>query len=405
MSIDSYAEEPIKLKRAATDAFGRVRVSDPVTLFDYQSQYDKGLLFWEGVATGGATASFSPSQVCIDLSLSVNPSRVIRQTKSYHRYQPGKSQFILVTYVFGAQNGPTQQRVGYFDGENGIFLQLSGSTLQLVRRTSVSGSVVNNAVSQSSWNLDTMSDLDLTKANIFYISLEWLGVGSVECGFVIDGAYRPAHVFKNANNLTSVYMQTANLPIRYEMENTSTATTTSTMKAICCTVIAEGGFETARGIPFSVSNGITDKPINVRKPVLSIRPAATYGGIANRATILLQTIAAHSRQNSTYIEVLYNPTLTSASWGSVSTFSAVQADSDATSVNGGIPIASFYVPASTSTNPSVPASPGGSALGLGSRLPITVDISGSSNSVITIAATAFSATASVSVSIGWQELR
>jgi len=405
MSIDSYTDEPIKLKRAATDAFGRVRVSEPVTLFDYASQYDKGLLFWEEVATGGATASFSPSQACVDLSLSVNPSRVIRQTKAYHRYQPGKSQFVLMTYVFGAQNVETRQRLGYFDSDNGIFLQLSGSTLQIVRRTKVSGSVVDNAVSRSSWNLDTMADLDLTKAQIFYIALEWLGVGSVECGFVIDGAYRPAHLFKNANTLDAVYMQTANLPVRYEMENSGTASTSSTMKAICCAVISEGGFETARGIPVSVSNGVTDKPINARKPILSIRPAPTFNGITNRSTILLQDISVHSRQNSVFVEVLYNATLTDANFAAVSTLSTAQFDTAATSVSGGLAISSFYVPSSIAAGPAAPSSPGGAALGLGARLPITVDISGSSNSVITIAATAFSATASVSVSIGWQELR
>lgn len=408
MSIDRYTDEAIKLAQAATDAFGRQRVSDPVTLFDSQNQYENNQLVWQDVKFGDGTASFSAATAAVELRTgTTSGDRVIRQTRQYHRYQPGKSQLVLMTYVFSnPARENVSQKVGYFDNDNGIYLDLSGTTLQLVWRTKTTGTVQNNAIAQADWNLDKMADLDVSKAQIFFIDLEWLGVGSVRCGFVIDGIMRPAHQFKNANVLATVYMTTANLPVRYEIHNTGLAGGANSMQALCCTVMSEGGFESDRGIPFSASNGINDVTIpGTRKPVLSIRPALTYNSITNRGQLQVSGIEVYSRANPAFVEVIYNPTLTSASWGSVSSYSMAQKDTDATSVSGGIVVASFYVAAAGSANPTAPSNPAAASRGLLSRFPVTIDYSAEASTVLTVAATCFSATASVSVSINWQELK
>jgi hypothetical protein len=68
-------------------------------------------------------------------------------------------------------------------------------------------------------------------------------MGSVRVGFVIDGKLIVAHTFLNANNLDTVYMQTANLPIRYEIEVTDTlAAGTYTLQQVCSSVQSEGGY-------------------------------------------------------------------------------------------------------------------------------------------------------------------
>lgn len=407
MSIDRYIDEAVRFGSGATDAFGRQRTSDPITLFDSQLQYDDAPLLWQTVMEGTATSAHSPSLACVIMQVdNGSGASVIRQTRTYHRYQPGKSQFVLCTFVFGTARTGNVKRVGYFDKDNGIFLEQNGTALSVVRRTSASGSPQDNAVAQADWNQDVMADLDITKSQIFYVAMEWLGVGSVECGFVIDGAFRPCHLFKNANNIANVYMTTANLPVRYELRNSDATNGATTLQAICCSVISEGGFETQRGYPFSVTNGIAEKGIvTTVKPILSIRPKATFNSITNRGQILLSGINAIASGRSVLVKVLYNPTLQSASYNSVNSSSITEWDQDATSLSGGIEISSFYVPAAASGNPQNPGAPGASTLGLLSRLPLSLDISGTANTVLTIAAASFTATASVSVSLQWQELR
>jgi hypothetical protein len=143
-----------------------------------------------------------------------------------------------------------KQKVGLFDANNGIFFTADGTTLKIVRRTYTSGAAVDTEISQSSWNGDKLNGtgssgftLDPATSNILFIDIEWLGVGSVRVGFVINGQLITAHTFNNANSLTTVYMQTANLPIRYEIERAGTLTAgTYTLQQICSSCISEGGY-------------------------------------------------------------------------------------------------------------------------------------------------------------------
>jgi hypothetical protein len=143
-----------------------------------------------------------------------------------------------------------KQKIGMFDSLNGIFFYADGTTLKIVRRTYVTGSPADTEISQSSWNGDKLDGtgasgytLDPTKATILFMDFEWLGMGSVRVGFVIDGKFITAHTFYNANSLSTVYMQTANLPIRYEIETAATlASGTYTLQQVCSTCMSEGGY-------------------------------------------------------------------------------------------------------------------------------------------------------------------
>lgn len=389
---------------ATGDAFGRLRISDPQTLFDYQPGYDKGLLLWEESLTGSATATLNTDEADVELAVTTaSGDKAVRQTRQYHRYQPGKSQLIYCTFVMAPGQEGTTQNVGYFDDDNGIFLSLVGTTLQLVRRTKTSGSVVDNAVPQTLWNLDDQSELDITKAQIFVIDLEWLGVGSVRCGFVIDGKVEYAHQFRNANNLDVVYMTTANLPVRYEIENTAVVASAATLKAVCTSVISEGGFESERGYPFCASNGVTTIGVTTRRAILSIRPKATFNSLVNRGSIIISGVNAYAATNTAFVEVVYDATLGGTpSWASVNDNSIVEVDVAGTTITGGVVVNAFYVTASGSGGNSAPST---SSLGLLSRLPLTLDIAGANPKNISVVVTSFSGTTNVSGSLFWQELR
>jgi hypothetical protein len=143
-------------------------------------------------------------------------------------------------------NEPTAgliQEVGYFDDDNGVILRADGDEIKLVIRSSASGSIVENEVPQSEWNIDTFSALDFSKANIFIADLEWLGVGRVRAGFVIDGEMRYCHEFNHANAIDTVYMTSAILPMSYKITNSSSIAAPARLKQICSSVISEGGYQ------------------------------------------------------------------------------------------------------------------------------------------------------------------
>jgi hypothetical protein len=233
------------------DAFGRLRVSEPLTIFDSKSIMSKNNLFDESTANGGSV-TYTANKSTVNLNVTeAAGSKTIRQTKRVMSYQPGKSLLIFNTFVMNTLTANLKQKVGLFDANNGIFFTADGTTLKIVRRTYTSGAAVDTEISQSSWNGDTLNGtgasgftLDATKSNILFIDIEWLGVGSVRVGFVINGQLITAHTFYNANSLTTVYMQTANFPIRYEIERAGTLSAgTYTLQQICSSCISEGGYQ------------------------------------------------------------------------------------------------------------------------------------------------------------------
>jgi hypothetical protein len=254
----------------AYDAFGRLRVSNPLTIFDSKNVLSKNSFFDESTVNGG-TVTYTSNSSTVNLNITeAAGSKTIRQSKRVMSYQPGKSLLILNTFVMNTATANLKQKIGAFDANNGIFFTADGTTLKIVRRTYTSGASADNEVSQSSWSGDKLDGtgasgytLDITKSNILFMDFEWLGVGSVRVGFVIDGKFITAHTFNNANSLTTVYMQTANLPIRYEIERVGTLSAgTYTLKQICSTCMSEGGYS-PEGIQKMIGTGNVNAGVNL----------------------------------------------------------------------------------------------------------------------------------------------
>ncbi len=313
---------PVSFTDGSVDAFNRLRVSNPYTLFDSQSRYTSDTAF-DTSTTSGGTATFNSNQSSTTLAVtSTTGSQVIRQTFRYFPYQPGKSLLIMCTFVMGAGAAGVVKRVGYFDANNGIYFEQDGATLNMVVRSSTSGAPVNTVIPQSAWNGDKMNGagpsgytLDPTKTQIFYVDLEWLGVGIVRTGFVVDGQYINCHTFYNANStLTTVYMTTAVLPVRYEITNN--ATTASSLTQICATVISEGGYEQVSqqfwarmaGTSGTLGNIPTS---NTFVPLVSIRLNSSRLG----AVVLPAQFAVFPITSANYeVAIVRNVALTGASW-------------------------------------------------------------------------------------------
>jgi len=262
----------------AVDAFGRARISTPLTLFDSSHRYADNN-FWSTSNTTGTTYAHSVNEGLVNLNLPTTANaEIIRETTKVCSYQPGKSLLILNTFVAEPPKANLRQRIGYYGEQNGIYFEIDGTTAYFVKRSYVTGALVETRVAQADWNVDNLSgaaanlpgqrgpcpsniELDLSKAQIMFIDIEWLGLGTVRCGFVIDGKLIHCHSFHHANLITSTYITTASLPLRYEIKNTGTTSSNSTLKQVCSTVISEGGYE-LRGLQQAAYVPITS-PINL----------------------------------------------------------------------------------------------------------------------------------------------
>ena len=328
------------------DAFGRGRVSAPFTIFDCQHHRDKQPLLFDEALVGASPATWNADQHCVDMTLGsggpANGDSIVRQTYQYHRYQPGKSQLVFCTGVLGEPKTNVRKRMGYFDANNGLFLEVGETDVAVVRRSATTGSVVDTSIPRASWNIDRLDgtgpsgvNLDFDKAQILVIDIEWLGVGAVRWGFAVGGVIYAAHKQDNANVVTEPYMQTACLPIRYEIENTGVAATPTTLKQICCSVQSEGGFNPL-GIPRSAStrnSGVTTV-IGTYVPLCSIRLAAAD----NRNQIKPEYFTFATSGNQEYLVrlTLRPTTLTGATWAdSTGANGITEIDAAATAVSGG----------------------------------------------------------------------
>jgi hypothetical protein len=385
-----------------------VRASEPTAIFDTQFQYGLQPLLWQSVVTGGASAAAQANAASVLLTVSTNGDSIARQSHQYIRYQPGKGQLILMTGVMGIIKANTRQRIGYFDAQNGLFFEQDGTNLRVVQRTFTSGSAVDTAVNQSAWNLDKMDGtgssgitLNMADAQLFVIDLQWLGVGRVRFGFDIGGKIVYCHQFLNQNSMTSVYMSTANLPLRYELTMTG-ATTATTMVQICQAVISEGGFDKTEGLNFTANNGVTTISVSTRRPILSIRPAATFGGLTTRGLIEPQSVECEIGSGTALVEVVYQGTLTGASFASVNTNSMTEADVAATAISGGTVVLSFYVAGGGATARIARAIDLNSIIGR--VVTLSLNAAGTAPDNFSLVVTSFTGSVDATGVIGWKEI-
>ena len=363
-TVDATSGFPVTFAHTPNfDAFGRLRTSSPLTLFDSSHRYRDNNL-WTSLTAAGASYAFNANQGLVDLTVSgLSGSSVVRETTKVFSYQPGKSLLVLNTFVLAPSAANLRQRVGYFGADNGMYFQLSGGEISFVERSLVSGSpATETTVPLSAWNHDRLDGtgpsgftLDVTKAQIQWMDIEWLGLGTVRTGFVIDGKFVLCHSFHHANKIASTYITTASLPLRYEITNTGATGVSRTMKHICSTVISEGGYE-LRGLQQAIGTPVAaPKALTLAStfyPVATIRLKATRLD----AIVILTAISLLPVTNGAFYEwrvIASGTTSGGAGWVDAGADSAVEYRLDATSVSGGRILASGFMQGSNQGSPSV----------------------------------------------------
>lgn len=334
------------------DAFSRLRISQPQTLFDSKQLVDKQPLFWDDqqISGSGTTSTYLTRIAVSNLTVGTR----VRQTFQRFNYQSSKSFAIFMTGVLGTGGEGITKRIGYFDANNGCIFQLSNSVLSVVIRSNISGSPVNNVINQSDWNLDKVDgygksgiNLDVSKTQIFVIDFQWLGVGRVRFGFDIGGQIIYVHQINHANILDVVWMSIPNLPLRYEISNDGTGAA-NFLDHICSSVISEGGRDKV-GFVLTADRGITGLTTLANTniyPLIAIRLKSTH--LMANIDELLFSILCTSATSYRYA-VLLNPSVTGTAFSFSSiTNSAIEAattTTNATTVSGGTLLLSGYVDA------------------------------------------------------------
>ena len=335
------------------DAVRRLRVSNPTTLFDSKQLHDADPRIWDDseVSGSGTTSTHSTDEAATTMGVAGSTAgKRVRQTFMRFNYHPGKSQLILMTGVLDLSGGGTgiTRAIGIFDDDNGIFFKDTEGTIQVVMRSSVSGSPVDTAVSQSSWTLDPMDgtdassvNLDFSTAQIFIIDFEWLGTGRVRLGCVIDGTPVYCHEFNNANSLSSVYMSTPNLPLRYEIANGGTGVA-STLLHICATVLSEGGAQEIGKLRCESTQGtsVNCAVDGTLYAILGMRQKSTHLD----AVVREKNISVLSTDKPFEWVLIFNPTIAGTFTYSDLSDSVVQTAIGVTAntVTGGVPIDAGY---------------------------------------------------------------
>ena len=342
---------------ASGDAFGRLRVAAPATIFDSKQINDNQPLFWDEELESGAgiTSSHSQDEAATTITSTVSTAGVFtRQTYQRFNYQPGKSQLVLMTGVLDNSGGGTgvQRRIGQFDDDNGMYFEDDEGTVKVVLRSNVTGTPVETKVAQASWNLDPMDGngpsgvtADWSKTQIFLFDYEWLGVGRVRMGLNIDGLTVYVHEFLHANSETNVYISTPNNPLRYQMVTTG-ASPASSLKAICTSIVVEGG-QDRTGEIYGFSTGATQLNANSAGQLyalLGVRLKSTH--IGTTVDLLRTNVLATTNDNlewSIYLNpvVAGSPTYTDISTSALQGFAGATANT----VSGGTMLAAGWASA------------------------------------------------------------
>jgi len=404
--------DAVTIKDSANlDAFSRLRVSNPLILFNSQFTYDLAPILFEQITNGaGAVIAHDTTNRCATLTFAGTGAggKSFMQSYEYLPYQPGRSQLIFVTFNMISAVANVVKFAGYSDGVNGIEFQLNGTTKQFhIYSGSGAGS---ETVTQSSWNLDKLDGtgpsgitLDITKTQILVIDIQALYVGRVRIGFDLGGQIIYAHEFKHANNETHPYIQSANLPVRCGM--TCSALSSTTMDFICSAVISEGGSEDINvfGYTFQTAASVTTSTGGVQ--LMTLRPKLTFNGITNRmrvAYIDVEIFNTGSTNQHVRWDLCIGQAITGGTWADVNTtYSGVEVNTGGT-LSGSPAIVIDAGWASVGANTSTVIN-----TAVISRYPMTLDAAGNNRILgsLTLKLTALAGTPIVYGAVKFREIR
>lgn len=359
----AYAEGTLQF-----DSFGRLETSEYIPIAEYIMTYDELPNTFSDFIAGASPPTLVHSQLTkgVTLTTDTDASDSYRRTSDkYHLYQAGTSLLGTFTCACG-DSGKTNVRRnwGLYDDQDGIMFRLDGTQLQVVLRSSSTGSVVETVINQSDWNGDrldgsldkvfnlTRQTIDITKMSLFWMDFQWMGAGRIRFGVELGGDRVTCHEIKNANKNFIPYMKTGSLPMSYEITNTGITASPSTFNFYCGTVLRGGVWrpELGRAAADNTESITTTTPTHL----MTIQNKQTYAGKDNRGWLDLKAFYIYNDADAPVkITMLYNAVLSGAVFADANPISFAEVDTTGT-ILGGLLVRTVLVSPKTTLEVSPP---------------------------------------------------
>jgi hypothetical protein len=316
------------LQTASYDVFNRAFTDAPTTIFTTHTAFTSQLNLLDYRSTGTGSIFIDLSNSVTELTVAGVAGRAIKQSREYLLYLPGKSQiihFTLTPHYRGTFDNNVAIRAGLYDdyrdkntasssnpgnplGQEvnqksmGQYFELSGNQWFVVERYNSPDNVTNvTRVPQSQWNIDTVDgNVNTSKSGfilptnpttgiLLLIERQWLGVGIVRMGLFYNAQPIYVHAFQS-RNISVPYTHLPKLPLRWEIERTSTIGTvpSTTMASICGAAVVGGQYiPTGNLYSLPITSLVSDIPVDqTLRPVLLLRLQQQYC----RATMKIKTL-------------------------------------------------------------------------------------------------------------------
>jgi hypothetical protein len=195
--------------------------------------------------------------------------------------------YMAANIVFGAAVQNNYQRVGFFDDSNGVFFEqgltssLNPNGMHVVIRSDsgFTGSLPSDIrIPSNLWNGDAnfRNIINWSAIQMVWVEYAWYGAGTVRFGVTANSEQYLLHTHITANTSSIPWSRTGNLPARYEIRNSGSVNTPTTMSHFGVSVIVEGGRDDQRGFTYSYGMAPTALRRNIaqgttRFPVMSIQ--------------------------------------------------------------------------------------------------------------------------------------
>jgi hypothetical protein len=330
---------------AQYDMFGKFMVASPTKLFEASACCPLDTTrYWDTAVVGSGTVTHNTTtkQYCLNLT-TASGDKAILQTRRQIQYNKGNAQEILVIYK-PASIANRRERWGYFDENNGVFFELTGTTGKVVIRTSTGGSPSDTlSFSQAQWD-DPLNGLgpsgktiDWAKQTVFKIEFGWLSSRGVRFSVDVGGTFVAVKTWLISNMLDVPFMASGNLPIRFEAENL--ALTTAGTSCTTCNAVMSSGAGQQEGKVRVVSAGLTTLNLTTTPTIyLGVRLNSSY--LNSSIKPLTSTIFTLTGTGIVYYQLIYNPTITGGSWTSQGVYDTLAAG--VTTFSGGSVLADGF---------------------------------------------------------------
>lgn len=343
VQVDSVSENLNTISNLPLTSFNELRVAERTKVVELKSIFGKSNLrdIYIETGTGTITNNLGDDTYALQVSDADDVARL--QSAERGRYVAGlQGEVGIAARLPSSLTGNQSIKIGLFDDSNGLYFKYTSSGLNV----SILRDGVETNIPRDDWNVDKMDgtgpsgiNLTITNGLIWKIIFSWYGFGAIN--YYINTTHPITKVHNNYlvhvhDPATNTSIKNPNLPLSVELANNGTvATTTCNVSGRQYSLLGKYDAITRINSHYRVGRAV-NSTVNFL-PIISIRRKQGYLG--NPVSALETDFGTNQ---DLFVQIRVNNTLTGASFGNVTDTSpndtAVEVDTTATALTGGIPI-------------------------------------------------------------------